>query len=224
VLARHLAPACAILTLSFATPTALAAPAAGSGVTVRWTAPGDDGRLGRAVRYDLRYSLLPITPLTFSYASAVPGVPAPRAAGSVETFSIPGLALGLGYSFAIRTVDDRGFWSKVSNIPYLPPQGPTLAAGDEPTAFWCSAPWPNPAQAMMRCSFALPVAAAIEMSVFDLTGRRVRQLASGWHPAGREEATWDLRTEGGARAEPGVYLIRAQLGDRAWTHRVTVVR
>ena len=38
-------------------------------ITLGWTAPGDDDRVGTAVEYDLRYATTPITATTFGTAS-----------------------------------------------------------------------------------------------------------------------------------------------------------
>ena len=61
----------AALLLSFV-PTSHAATSAVS-VTLRWTAPGDDGLAGRATRYDLRYSKTLITAANFASATVVNG-------------------------------------------------------------------------------------------------------------------------------------------------------
>ena len=89
-----------ILTLVASLPTT-------TGVTLTWTAPGDDSSYGTATSYDLRYSPAPITTLTqFNAATAATGVPAPHAANTVETFAVTGLSPGTRYYFAIRTADE----------------------------------------------------------------------------------------------------------------------
>jgi flagellar hook assembly protein FlgD len=44
--------------------------------------------------------------------------------------------------------------------------------------------------------------------VLDVTGRRVRRLASGLQDAGLREVTWDARDEGGRSVSAGVYFVR----------------
>lgn len=85
-------------------------------VTLRWTAPGDDGNLGQATAYDLRYSTSSITNGNFSSATAVSGVSAPKVAGGVETKVVSGLQPATTYYFAVKTVDENGNWSGLSNI------------------------------------------------------------------------------------------------------------
>lgn len=80
-----------------------------------WTAPGDDGDLGTATAYDLRYSRTPITEATFDIAT--PAVaPAPRAAGTLQTAEIGGLDAGANYFFALKTRDEAFNWSGLSNL------------------------------------------------------------------------------------------------------------
>jgi len=103
-------------------------------VVLNWTAPGDDGAIGLAVAYDIRFSKSPITDeASFNAACPVDDVtsmspPAvPQAAGTAETLvvSAPDVRSATGckfvtgdvgdtYYFAIRAVDDVGNWSPIS--------------------------------------------------------------------------------------------------------------
>ncbi len=85
-------------------------------VTVRWTAPGDDGRIGTASVYQLRFSDSPIDAGNFAAAILVAATSAPRPAGSSESVTVRGLVRGTPYWFAIRTQDDAGNWSGLSNV------------------------------------------------------------------------------------------------------------
>jgi hypothetical protein len=93
-------------------------------ITLRWTAPGDDGDVGQASSYVLKRSDATITPTNFSAATTVSGVPAPASAGTVETFTVDGLDSTLVYYFALRTGDDDGLLSDVSNNATWVPGGP----------------------------------------------------------------------------------------------------
>src|SRR5262245_18200972 len=68
LLPRRIVVSIAMLTLATATP---AWSVATSGVTLEWTAPGDDDRFGRAQAYVLRYSTEPITDGNFGQAAIV---------------------------------------------------------------------------------------------------------------------------------------------------------
>jgi len=93
----------------------------------------------------------------------------------------------------------------------------------EPEAAF-SAAWPNPARAEARFGLSLARAGEVRIEAFDVSGRRVRTLARGERPAGSSEVAWDLRDEQGRRVEPGLYLVRARLGDSVRSRRIVVVR
>jgi len=99
-------------------------------ITVRWTAPGDDGDVGTAASYDMRWSA--VAPDTtnavafaawFTTATSVPNMPAPALAGtpqSVVVAPVGGFAAGVTYYFVIRTRDEAGNVSLLSNVAHKP--------------------------------------------------------------------------------------------------------
>ena len=86
-----------------------------SSLTVTWTAPGDDGERGQAASYDLRYSLSPL-PAGWDTAVAVAGLASPRRAGLPETVTVGSLERHKVYQLALRTTDDVGNVSGLSNV------------------------------------------------------------------------------------------------------------
>lgn len=85
-------------------------------VTLTWTAPGDDGVTGTASSYDVRYATNPIdSAADFVGAVKATGVPAPKVAGSTETFSIAGLSKATIYYFSVKAVDESANASGLSN-------------------------------------------------------------------------------------------------------------
>jgi len=191
-------------------------------VTLSWTAPGDDGLVGRATRYDLRYSKSPITTANFAQATVVVGVPLPGPAGFTEHYAVGGLNSGSTYYFAIKTVDESGNWSAISNVVIM--QAPVTGVGDPAVELSLSAPWPSPANSSTRLAYSLPEAGPVELQVFDITGRLVRTVASGWRGAGRGELVWDLSDVTGRAVQTGMYMMRVRLGGKDWSRRVLVVR
>jgi len=67
---------------------------------------------------------------------------------------------------------------------------------------------PNPFTPSTMIRFVVPKAGPVSLTVFDVAGRPVRTLATGFHPAGEYRVTWDGARRDGARLSPGVYLVR----------------
>jgi subtilisin family serine protease/chitodextrinase len=86
-----------------------------STVTLMWTATGDDGIVGAASSYDVRYSTLPVTDGNWGAATQAAGEPAPGLPGSYETFTVTGLSHGTTYYFALKVIDNVGNPSGLSN-------------------------------------------------------------------------------------------------------------
>lgn len=95
-----------------------------SSITLAWSAPGDDGNTGRAAVYDLRRNGTPITAANWSNVTAIAGLPLPSTAGASETFTVTGLVAGTTHYFALRTRDEAGNESPLSNIPSAATTGP----------------------------------------------------------------------------------------------------
>ncbi len=82
-----------------------------------WTAPAEDDSSGGAVSsYDLRYSTGAIDEESFGLADTVSGEPIPHAPGTAEMCTVTGLRPETAYSFAVRSFDDSGNESAISNV------------------------------------------------------------------------------------------------------------
>ena len=100
----------AAVTLATSSPTT-------SAITLTWTAPGDDASTGTATSYDVRYSTSAITDGNWTSATHVTGEPTPSIVGTSESKTVSGLSSSTTYYFALKTTDDAGNISILSNIP-----------------------------------------------------------------------------------------------------------
>ena len=88
-----------------------------STASLTWAAPGDDGSVGTAAEYDIRYSTSVITEGNWVSATQVTGEPAPHVAGTAESHTVTGLVASTTYYFAMKTRDEVPNWSNLSNVP-----------------------------------------------------------------------------------------------------------
>ena len=128
-----------------------ARPESDSVVVLTWTAPGDDGRTGRAASYEVRYS--PEDPTLMDWwetlADPVPAPPAPAPAGAPEELRIHGLTPGITYAFRLRAFDEAGngsFLSNVARVEVEPPRPPAVddLAAATVTSSWVVLGWTAP--------------------------------------------------------------------------------
>ena len=106
-------------------------------IALDWTATGDDGNVGTAAAYDIRYSLAPITGATFDAATPVPVNPSPEPSGAHQQFIVGGLNASTTYFLAMKVRDEYGNTSTLSNVAYAT----TFVAPDidvSPTSFSAS--------------------------------------------------------------------------------------
>lgn len=96
--------------------------------------------------------------------------------------------------------------------------------GDADAPHLMSAAAPNPFRATTTLRFTLRQDERYSVSVHDLSGRRVRDLAAGRGPAGERTVSWDGRTEDGPRAAPGVYLVRLRRDSGAEVRKIVLQR
>jgi DNA-binding beta-propeller fold protein YncE len=82
----------------------------------------------------------------------------------------------------------------------------------------------NPTPGPVRLVLGVPAASRSSVTVYDVRGRRIRELQSGVLEAGRHIVEWDGSTSGGGRASDGVYFVRLQTDDAVRTAKVVLTR
>ncbi len=125
-----------------------------------WIAPGDDGDLGQAERYEVRYSTEPILEADWDRAVRVQPDPACAEAGTEEWLRVEGLLPSTPYHFTLRAIDASGNLGPicpcvrgVTKTPDAVPPSPIadLAAIDADTVS-CELRWSAPADDRGRCA------------------------------------------------------------------------
>ncbi|GAB5535904.1 MAG: hypothetical protein Rubg2KO_21530 [Rubricoccaceae bacterium] len=95
-----------------------------------------------------------------------------------------------------------------------------VAKEDGADSGWAlAAPSPNPVRSRATVRYTVASAGLVEVSLYDLNGRRVATLEQGDRQAGAYTATIDA-----ARLAAGTYLIRLRAGGRSLSQRVVVAR
>lgn len=83
---------------------------------------------------------------------------------------------------------------------------------------------PNPAGAESRLDYTLAEAQNVDIGVYDVAGRRVRNLGGGSRAQGQHQVSWDGRDDRGRETPSGVYFFRLNTASQTLTSRVVRVR
>jgi len=83
---------------------------------------------------------------------------------------------------------------------------------------------PNPFNPVTIIRYEVPRTGAVRLTVFDVRGRRVRDLVDGNVVAGRHEVMWDGRDDHGQVAAAGIYFARMTDGDNASTAKMVLAK
>ena len=88
-----------------------------------------------------------------------------------------------------------------------------------PSEFGIVSAYPNPFNARTRIVYGLPEAARVDLAVYDLSGRRVYELASGRQEAGIHTVTFD-----GSGFASGIYMVHLEAGGNKSQWKVALVK
>jgi hypothetical protein len=84
-----------------------------------------------------------------------------------------------------------------------------MSAYKKPTLFQN---WPNPFNPVTTVSFYMPSPGVGELAIYDLSGRKIRTLATGDLSAGYQEISWDGRDDSGQPLASGMFFYVLEAG------------
>jgi hypothetical protein len=84
--------------------------------------------------------------------------------------------------------------------------------------------YPNPFKTGTFIQFSLPQAAEVSLTVYDITGKLIKVLASGEYSASLHSLYWDGKDCMGNRIMPGVYFYKLCAGDFEETRKLILTK
>lgn len=82
---------------------------------------------------------------------------------------------------------------------------------------------PNPFGLETELRLTLPLSGPVETEIYDVHGRAIRHLKSGWLAAGPHVVHWDGLRDQGSPCAAGVYFVTTRVGEARLTGRIVKV-
>ena len=106
-----------------------------------------------------------------------------------------------------------------SHLGHYAPDATSGVAPSGPAGVALSVPQPNPFKREARFSLTLERATHVEVSVHDVSGRRVASLFDGVAGAGLQAFAWQGRYADGSKAPNGIYFVQVHAGGERLVRR-----
>jgi flagellar hook assembly protein FlgD len=117
-------------------------------------------------------------------------------------------------------------WLRQANFDPNNPPAREMSSATLPREFELSQNYPNPFNPETTIGFSVPegFSEAVELSIFNVMGQRVRTLVKGNLAAGRYAKVWNGRSDTGTRVASGVYFYRITAGSFAQTRKLLLMK
>ena len=104
---------------------------------------------------------------------------------------------------------------------YSPLEG--ISEDEKPVIFSLGRISPNPTNRPFYISYGVEERSVVRIGVYDLLGRKVRDIVNGERSPGIYSVFWDLMDEMGRRVASGVYFVRLSSGDRVASKKFLIL-
>ncbi len=190
---------------------------------------GDDGLLvafnSGYLHSDLAIRMAKLDPLTWVSAEPASGVVAPGGDQDVMViFDGTGLDLGLYYAQLTVVSNDP---DEATLVVPLSLTVSDISATDELVMLRhldFTGAVPNPFNPSTSIRFTLPSAVETSLKLYDVTGRLIRTLQSGFLPSGPHEVRWNGLDDAGRAVASGTYFARLIAGQETSVKPLVLVR
>jgi len=111
---------------------------------------------------------------------------------------------------------------------YKPTMVSSTTTADEnltiPFTFGLQQNYPNPFNPNTTISYSLPNAVDVQMGIYNLNGRLVKQLVAEQQDRGYYDVTWDGTDAFGYHVVSGTYIYRLQAGEQSVVRKMVLMR
>ena len=126
------------------------------------------------------------------------------------------------YEYWVTAVDLSGLESEASSFVSA-----VLSADEEmgmPVNFALKQNYPNPFNPSTQIQYALPSESKVLISIYDLTGRKVKTLVNEVQSAGHRSVMWNATNEIGRPVSAGMYIYSIQAGNFIQNRKMVLMK
>ncbi|MCH7926065.1 MAG: T9SS type A sorting domain-containing protein, partial [Planctomycetes bacterium] len=214
-------------------PDGLSSTVNADNVTLSWNA-GDDVETGIAgLMYNVSVGTAPGASDIFSArANTTTGkrwIFGPGNVGHNLSWTLHNLPIGL-YFWSVQTIDNSYIGSEFSEEgQFSVSTGGKISTGtddkvDLPQDFMLHPAYPNPMRTTTTLVFDIPVSTAVEITIFDILGKRIKTLVNGYLPGGIHRIDWEGDSESGHALGSGVFFVRMRAGEQVLTQKLVLLK
>ena len=118
-----------------------------------------------------------------------------------------------------------GFWTDYSNVISVTLEWVGIADGDEiPTVYKVHQNHPNPFNPVTTLRYELPQDAMVNITIYDMMGRVVKNLVNSQQNAGYKSIQWNATNNAGQPISAGLYLYTIQAGEFVQTKKMVLLK
>ena len=93
-----------------------------------------------------------------------------------------------------------------------------------PSEFTLLQNFPNPFNQTTKIEFTLPKSGFVSLNIYDILGRKVRNLVSEHLSSGYKSVLWDGKNDSGKDAASGIYFYQLTAGNSSGTKRLVLLK
>lgn len=125
--------------------------------------------------------------------------------------------------------DDNCIWIALTSTNGLYRLNPNAVNSVEneqntPNEFSITGTYPNPFNMSTTIEFNLQKPGTAKLSVYSITGQKVRELAVGKLTAGKHTAVWDGKDANGNAVSSGIYIARLESGNKSAVAKMVMMK
>ena len=84
--------------------------------------------------------------------------------------------------------------------------------------------YPNPFNPVTTITYDLPEKILVRLTIFDITGRRIREIVNGFQEAGFQSALWEGTDDRGQPVSGGLYFYQLKAGEFVETRKMLLIK